>query len=122
MMEQAETGYKHGAFCGINLNVLIVFPDAVGLGHPRPSALLHEETQVVRAEEQEDRLQATQVTNTPLPKLKTYWRWMRSMTPQRSHHDDQMDTEQLTNTHAFLRRDREIRVCIVFITTEKCLF
>lgn len=36
-------------------------PAADGLGHPRPSDLLHEETQVVRAEEQEDRLQASQV-------------------------------------------------------------
>lgn len=34
---------------------------AAGLGHPHPSDLLHEETQVVGAEEQEDRIQAPKV-------------------------------------------------------------
>ena len=37
------------------------FPVADGRGHPRPSGLLHEETQVVCVEEQEDRLQASQI-------------------------------------------------------------
>lgn len=45
----------------IHLFVLIAFPDAAGLGHLGASGLLHEETQVVCAEEQEDGLQASQV-------------------------------------------------------------
>lgn len=39
----------------------VVFLVAAGLGHPHPSDILHEETQVVGAEEQEDRLQAPKV-------------------------------------------------------------
>lgn len=42
-------------------NLCALLPVADGLGHPRPSALLLEETPVVSAEEQEDRLQASQV-------------------------------------------------------------
>lgn len=34
---------------------------AAGLCHPHPTAVLHEETQVVGAKEQEDRVQAPQV-------------------------------------------------------------
>lgn len=34
---------------------------AAGLGHPHPPAVLHEETQVVGAKEQEDRIQAPKV-------------------------------------------------------------
>lgn len=101
-MEQVETGCKHRDHSGINLCALVVFPAADGRSHPRPSDLLHEETQVVCAEEQEDRLQASQVNGKqthPYLGLKP----TREGRVQRPHNArltvDHMDKEQLTNTH-----------------------
>lgn len=52
---------EHGDCCRINLSAVTHLPAADGLGHHHPSVVLHEETQVVCAEEQEDCLQASQV-------------------------------------------------------------
>lgn len=68
----------------LHVSVLVVFQVADGFGNPRPPDLLHEETQVVGAEEQEDRLQASEVNRNrhTQPGHKTYQRGLRSMTPQ----------------------------------------